>query len=251
MEINNDLKGTRQTTDALVGRGLLQSPDEWEARNATLAQTLCDLIREHATQEARAGLDVGAEIGLLTERFTQLTDLRWSAVDPDMKEPATSPCGVAMVPAYGHNMPFDDASFDVVSFVNVFEHVSPEWREPTIREIHRVLRKNGVLVGQLPNPHFPIESHSRLPFFGLVPRSLQPLYWKLTPTPWDYETAHFYTVTVRLLRQLAEKAGFETVVVRNFNYSLDAIPKSVRGLAALHNRLGVLPWAWQFAFRKI
>jgi SAM-dependent methyltransferase len=251
MTITQTLKGTRQTANALAGRGLLQSPQEWEARNTMLAQTLCELIREHAPQEARAGLDVGAELGGLTERFTRLTALHWKAVDPDITEPATSPCGVEMVSAYGHSMPFDDESFDVVSFVNVFEHVSPEWREPTVREFRRVLRKNGVLVGQLPNPYFPIESHSRLPFFGLVPRRLQPLYWKLTPTPWDYEAAHFFTVTVRLLRKLAEQNGFETLVIRNFNYPSDAIPKSVRKLAELHNRLGILPWAWQFVFRKI
>jgi SAM-dependent methyltransferase len=247
---DGEMRGTQQVKGALEGRGLLQSPDEWDARNATLAATMCDLIETYKPDRATTALDVGAEIGGLTDRLAELTLLRWRAIDPDIQEPAVSPHGVELFPAYGHDIPFDDGEFDCVAFVNVFEHVSPEWRLATLREINRVLRAGGVLVGQLPNPYFPIESHSRLPFFGYVPAKLQPFYWRLTPTGWDFTSAHFFIVTVKHLRRIAEQVGFETLVVRNFNYPVAAIPKAVRGIAAMHNRLGVLPWAWQFAFRK-
>lgn len=245
-----EMKGTQQAMGALEGRGLLQSQEEWEWRNATLTQTICDLVRTYQPAGAKTALDVGAEVGGLTDRFTELTSLQWRAVDPDAKEGSISPRGIEIYPAYGHDMPFEDGAFDCVTFVNVFEHVSPEWRVPTLREIRRVLRPGGILVGQLPNPYFPIESHSRLPFFGYVTAKLQPLYWRLTPTSWDYKAAHFFTVTIKDLRRIAEDVGFETVLVRNFNYPLEAIPKAVRGLAALHSRLGILPWSWQFVFRK-
>ena len=245
-----DMKGTRQVADALQGRGLLQSADEWEARNATLVQSISGLIRTYQPPRSENALDVGSAEGGLTDRLTQVTALRWCAIDPDIKEKAVLPCGVELIPAYGHCMPFADLSFDVVTFINVFEHVSPEWRADTISEFKRVLKPGGILVGQLPNPYFPIESHSRLPFFGWVPRPLQPLYWRVSPTGWDFETAHFFIVTIRDLRRIAEKIGFEIVIIRNFNYPVDAIPKAVRSLAVLHSWLGIVPWSWQFVFKK-
>jgi SAM-dependent methyltransferase len=64
-------------------------------------------------------------------------------------------------------MPFGDGDFDCITFANVFEYVSPEHRYPTIAAFRRVLVMGGILVGQLPNPYFPIESHSRLPFLRM------------------------------------------------------------------------------------
>jgi len=42
-----------------------------------------------------------------------------------------------------------------------------------------------------------------------------------------------FIVTIRDLRRIAEKAGFVTVIIRNFNYPVDAIPKAARSLAVL------------------
>jgi SAM-dependent methyltransferase len=195
-------------------------------------------------------LDVGADQGGLTDRFAMGTSLLWKGVDPDISEVRTSAGGVELRRGLGHDLPYPTEEFDCVTFANVFEHVSPEWRQGTLRDIFRVLKPNGVLVGQLPNPHFPIESHSRLPFFGYVPYRLQPLYWKLTPTGWDFHAAHFFTVTIDDLRKIAEQSGFRTVLIRNFNYPVEAVPNSVRWAARLHARLGILPWAWQFVFVK-
>ena len=248
--IEAEMKGTQQATGALDGRGVLQSADEWEVRNATLVGTMCDLIERFQPANAQHALDVGAEIGGLTERFVSRTNLKWRAIDPDLRAPAVSPCGVELFPAYGHDMPFEDGEFNCVTFMNVFEHISPEWRQGTIREIKRVLCPGGILVGQLPNPYFPVESHSRLPFFGYVPTRLQPLYWRLTPTGWDYESAHFFIVTIKHLRRIAEAVGLQTVLIQNFNYPVEAIPQAFRRVAAVHRRLGMMPWAWQFVFRK-
>ena len=39
-----EASGTQQSGDALCGKGLLQSLDEWASRNRQLAQTLNNLI---------------------------------------------------------------------------------------------------------------------------------------------------------------------------------------------------------------
>lgn len=242
--------GTAQQADALQGRGLLQSSEEWEARNSSMAQALCGLILDYMPPLCRHALDVGCADGGLTDRYATLTGLLWSGVDPDVPGTTVSPKGVTLRRARAHQLPYESATFGCVMFANVFEHLDPALRSATLREISRVLTPDGILVGQLPNPYFPIESHSRLPFFGYVPAALRPLYWRLSPTGWDYATAHFFVVGIGKLRRIAEEAGFTTLCIRNFNYPTDAIPQAVRWAARLHAGLGVMPWSWQFAFRR-
>jgi SAM-dependent methyltransferase len=127
---------------------------------------------------------------------------------------------------------------------NVYEHVFPERRVASFEEIRRVLAPGGVVVGQIPNPYFPIESHSRLPFMGWLPVGLQHRYWRLSPSPWEHD---FFVVTPKHLRRDATAGGLEPRLVRNFNYPPEVIPEGVRWAArALRRPMGVMPWAWQF-----
>ena len=60
------------------------------------------------------------------------------------------------------NMPFDDASFDVVLLLDVFEHLSFTDQPKVLKEIQRILKKNGYLVASIPNlSHL----NSRMTFF--------------------------------------------------------------------------------------
>ena len=88
-----------------------------------------------------------------------------------------------------------------------------------------MLGPGGHVIGQIPNPYFPIESHSRLPFMGWLPMRAQKVYWRLSPAPWEHD---FFVVTIRQLRAAAEKQGLETLYVRNFNYPPEVIPKALR-----------------------
>jgi SAM-dependent methyltransferase len=243
-------RGTLQVNGALKGTGLLQSEDEWRARNEELAGSLRGLIAKHCIFQTNNALDVGCMSGELTDRYGEGLPLRWWGVDPDISESRTSPKGAKLSPGFGHKLSFPNQWFDCIVFANVYEHLPPDLRDETIAEFNRVLAPGGILVGQLPNPYFPIESHSRLPFLGVLPRSMQRLYWRLTPTGWDFEKAHFFSVTIRDLQKRGLACGFEAVDIRNFNYSPRAIPKSVRWLAVVHSYFGFLPWSWQFVFRK-
>jgi len=83
---------------------------------------------------------------------------------------------------------------------------------------------------------------------GYLPAPLRKRYWKLTPVHWQMD---FYSVTARDLRRRATKAGLETLEVRTFNYPPEAIPERVRSVArALSPAWRVVPWAWQFCFRR-
>jgi SAM-dependent methyltransferase len=242
--------GTKQEVDALLGQGLLQSPEEWSARNRELAGSLNRLLGAHLYMQTGRALDVGCMDGSLTDGYGSGLGLEWYGIDPDLKQTRRSDEGALLSHGFAHQLDFPDAHFDGIAFANVYEHIPPSLRESSLREFFRVLAPGGVVVGQVPNPYFPIESHSRLPFLGYLPRSMQRWYWQLTPTGWDFDNAHFFSVTVWNLRKIAAQCGFEIVDIRSFNYSPAAIPASVRWIVPLHARLGWFPWAWQFVLRK-
>lgn len=246
--------GTKQVGGG-EGTGLLQSAEEWAARNQQLATTLNELLSAFLRVETRTdgigrALDVGCQAGELTDAYGANLQMAWFGVDPDVPTETRSPGGAVLRHGFAHQLAFSDQTFDAVVFANVYEHIPPQLRRASLVELYRVLAPGGILVGQIPNPYFPIESHSRLPFFGYLPRSIQRRYWRLSPTGWDYDRGHFFSVTLKHLTADARAAGFEPVVTRNFNYAPDAIPARVRWIAALHARLGVMPWAWQFVYRK-
>lgn len=226
---------------------LLQSDAEWDVRNRVLSETLTELVRSEGPESAKQALDVGCQNGWTTDRYAKLTGLDWVGIDPALKEERRSPDGVALYPGFSNKLDFPDDSFDVVMLANVYEHIFPEDRVASFREMRRVLRPDGIVVGQIPNPYFPIESHSRLPFMGWLPMRLQLIYWKLSPVSWEHD---FFVVTPKHLRRDAAAGGMQLSMVRKFNYPPEVIPEKVRWLARLLERpMRVMPWAWQFVLR--
>ncbi len=240
------------TTQALAGTGVMQSPAEWEARNRALSDSMSELINRYAARAgARTGrgIDVGCQKGALTDAMEQATPFTWTGIDPGIEEPRSSAAGRPLLHGTADSLPFEDASFDVALFANVYEHVLPERRRDSLLEIRRVLVPHGFVVGQIPNPYFPIESHSRLPFMGWLPIRAQKVYWRLSPVPWEHD---FFVVTMRQLSRSAEELGYRTVHAENFNYPLDVIPAALRGAwKRLERPMRRMPWAWQFVLQRV
>jgi ubiquinone/menaquinone biosynthesis C-methylase UbiE len=233
------------TSNRGIRAQLLQTEQEWETRNTVLSRHLADLIEEYSAPSATDGIEIGCQEGALTEQLQQLTHIpTWAGIDPKLTEETVTDRGCVLRPGRANQLSFSDNSFDVAVFANVFEHIPPAERDASLQEIYRILRPGGVVVGQLPNPYFPIESHSRLPFMGWLPVRWQHRYWKLAPVSWGHD---FYVVTMKHLKQSAQRAGFEVVHVRNFNYPPEVIPSHVRWAARLLERpMRHLPWSWQF-----
>jgi SAM-dependent methyltransferase len=228
--------------------GLLQSREEWSERNRALGDAMAGLISRFVPPDAGRALDVGCQHGPLTDAWAQRTEMRWSGIDPIIEKATRSAGGAELLPGSASDIPFPDQEFDCIVFANVYEHIEPQERIPSLLEMKRVLKPGGVVVGQLPNPYFPIESHSRLPFMGWLPVRLQKAYWRLAPVPWEHD---FYVVGVRHLKRSAKAAGLDPVLTQNYSYPPEVIPERVRWAARLLARpMRFAPWAWQFVLRK-
>jgi len=232
----------------LTGRGLMQSQEEWATRNEVLTNELSRLVIAHLHVTTSRAIDVGCQAGVPTDMFAERVPLAWHGIDPVIRGESRSPKGIRLLYGTADAIPFPDQYFDCVMLANVYEHIQPSRYDASLQEMWRVLAPEGIIVGQIPNPYFPIESHSRLPFMGWLPYKVQKIYWRLSPAPWEHD---FYVVTARQLHRRANANGFETVILDNFNYPLDVIPRSVRWLGkALAGPMHHFPWAWQFVFRK-
>ena len=242
---------TESRTDVergLSGHGLQQSPEQWAQRGSLLVRSMSDLAARNVPTPIGAGLDVGCQEGALTDGLAGNLGGTWHGIDPGIAAPTRSADGFELQHGWAHDLPYASESFDVCVLANVFEHIAPEQREASLAEISRVLRPNGILVGQIPNPYFLVESHSRLPLMGYLPVAVQKRYWRLAPVPWEHD---FHVVTMKHLTRTAASAGLVTVESSNFNYPIDVIPHSVQWVArALSPVTRRLPWAWQFVLRR-
>lgn len=240
----------RRRDDPLAGTGLLQSPGEWAARGHALSGSLAGLLRDNLPprSEGGRGLDIGCQKGGLIDQVTEETGLSWTGIDPILPETSFTEHGAPIGTGRADRIPYPDSYFDAAILANVFEHIPPEARQRSLDEIFRVLRAGGVLVGQIPNPYFPIESHSRLPFMGFLPMNLQRRYWRFSAVPWEHD---FFVVTMRHLLRNATASGFRIAQRNSFNYPPEAIPCRIRPVARVAAPLTrVLPWAWQFVLVK-
>lgn len=218
-------------------------------RNASLSQRMAELINQFASPDAQRGIEVGCQHGALTDAMlTQTRIEHWSGIDPAIAEPRRTAAGAELTPGRASQLAAGSNSTDVVLFANVYEHIPPPERDASLREMYRILTPGGVVVGQLPNPYFPIESHSRLPFMGWLPITWQKRYWRLAPVSWEHD---FYTVTIRHLVRTARRTGFEISHVNNYNYPPEVIPQRVRWAARLMaGPMKLIPWAWQFVLTR-
>jgi SAM-dependent methyltransferase len=235
-------------TTGLSGRGMQQSPEQWALRGEALTTAMAKLVNEFKPPLAARALDVGCQAGGLVDALAERTGMSWEGIDPVIVGERTSPAGANLKHGFADELDYPNDTFDVELFANVFEHVPPDRRVASLQDMARVLRPGGVIVGQIPNPYFFVESHSRLPLMGWLPLRLQKQYWRLAPVPWEHD---FFVVTLKHLRRDASSAGLRLTYSARFNYPIEVVPRAVQWTARLlAPAMRKFPWSWQFVLAK-
>ena len=75
------------------------------------------------------------------------------------------------------DLSFKDQSFDAIICNHIYEHVPDASR--MMREIYRVLKKNGICYFAAGNKYVFMEGHYRLPFLSWLPKKIANVYLKL------------------------------------------------------------------------
>ena len=180
------------------------------------------LIDEQNREPRRVkALDVGCGGGLLAEEFARL-GCQVTGVDPSepslitaRKHAQQSGLEIAYQSGVGEQIPFPDASFDLVICCDVLEHVNDVTR--VVQEIARVLTTGGIFFFDTLNATF-------LSWFVAI-KLFQD--WKLTRflPPNLHDWNHF--IKPRNLQRCMQNAGLEN--------------REIKGMSPRGNRLAVMP----------
>jgi len=198
---------------------------------------------------ATLGLDIGASTGELTDLFSKKLSIEFVGIEPIASEVKSQQSKAQILYGWANDMPFNDESFDIVTFCSVYEHIQPEERLATLKEIARVLKTDGLLLCQIPNMYFPIEFHSLLPLQQFLPRAIGDPYARiLALTPWPHKLGmDWFRIGPRHIVKDAQESGLEPLQVSALKYFRSEVPKYVRPFTAL---LSVLPVGFKLCFRK-
>lgn len=114
------------------------------------------------------GCDVEASIVIVAKKFMKNQNLKIPVILFD-----------------GKRLPFPDNSFDIVTNIEVIEHV--EKPKLMLKEIRRVLKPDGILHITTANKWWPIEPHFKLPFLSFLPTNLADKYVRLAGLGLSYQ----------------------------------------------------------------
>ena len=105
----------------------------------------------------------------------------------------------------GTTLPVRNECIDVIILNHVIEHT--KYKQEMIAECNRVLNKNGIIYIATPNKHFPIDPHTKIPFFGYMGNKIHDKY-------------NIYNLTKKELVELFEQNDLSykyisTYIIRN------------------------------------
>lgn len=188
-------------------------------RGREIVDTLRRYVPGFSPDGIRA-LDIGCGDAGVAIAIAEAGAARVAGIEPDAESLARGRVragehGVAaeLLPGYAEDLPFPDASFDLVVLDNVLEHVRD--RQRTLREAHRVLAPRGLLYMVTPKPYalhsLVSDPHYQIPGLVLLPPSLQKWYFERVHSRGRGDFAVGVIPTRRSALRMMRRAGFEPI----------------------------------------
>ena len=159
----------------------------------------------HRSQPMRL-LEIGTGSGGIAHWFANHPSLRCEVTAVDVVDNRLVRDGYAYRQVHGVDLPFSDASFDVVITNHVIEHVGDGAAQRRhLAEVHRVLRSDGVGYLAVPNRWMLTEPHFQLKFLSWWPRAWRTPYLRLMRKGEHYDCE---PLQMRQLERMLDAAGF-------------------------------------------
>lgn len=126
-------------------------------------------------------LDIGTGSGGVAHYVTSHKTLRCDVTSVDLVDQRKAFECYHFICVSGPDLPFDDASFDVVITNHVIEHVG-DWEAQSLhlREVQRVLSPDGIGYLAVPNRWMLVEPHYKLPFLSWLPLAFRTPYLRMS-----------------------------------------------------------------------
>lgn len=139
------------------------------------AKYLFDLIKSQMLEsgldiyDVKTFIDIGCGNGTLTYYFNKYLGAEFAVgldIDRKLIDEARSlkSSHIRLIWGDGACLPFRDESVNCITLFSIFEHVEDQNR--LLQEAHRILKKDGLLIMQIPNKYFPIELHTGMPLIN-------------------------------------------------------------------------------------
>ncbi|MBA2077883.1 class I SAM-dependent methyltransferase [Rhodanobacter sp. PCA2] len=190
-------------------------------------------------------LEVGAGSGGIAHYFATHPDLHCEVTAVDVVDSRLIAHGYTYMLVRDVDLPFPDASFDVVITNHVIEHVGDAAAQAKhLAEIHRVLRPEGIGYLAVPNRWMLTEPHYRLKFLSWWPHAWRTPYLRLMRKGTNYDceplqmrqlehmlaTAHFryQNLCVEAWRETLEIERQNSVGARVLRMTPDALLRPLR-----------------------
>lgn len=154
-------------------------------------------------------LEIGTGSGGIAHYFATHPTLRCEVTAVDVVDNRVVRDGYEYRQVRGVELPFADASFDVVLTNHVIEHVGDATAQHQhLTEIHRVLKDGGVGYLAVPNRWMLTEPHYRLKFLSWWPRAWRTPYLRLMRKGTFYDCE---PLQLKQLEHMLGSAGFHYV----------------------------------------
>ena len=150
----------------------------------------------------------------------------------------------------GMNLPLSEGAVDMISLFSVIEHVPDQ--EQLLKEINRVLKRNGILIIQVPNRFFLVELHSGLPLFFYLPKRLR--VFLTNGTKYSWLKAIDVPSIKNLVTLICTVEPRLNITVRKVKYSTAIISPKFKvfyGLASRSGFLDILPLGYLVIAKKV
>ncbi|MCW4028263.1 MAG: class I SAM-dependent methyltransferase [Candidatus Bathyarchaeota archaeon] len=213
----------------------------WTAYSGNLADRARDLWNKCSTELDSLIIDKYLDIGSGTGNNTMIFGRNSRViVSLDIKKPKETALkkisSSHLLVGDGSNMPFDSATFDLVSSFAVIEYmVDPK---SFLKENFRVLKPGGCCVIQTPNLLFPIDLHTGFPGIFFVPTKIRNFFLKNTQF-WWVRKIYLHSLK-RIVKHILELQPKAQLVIKKVNYSPILISQNIRSIYNAALKTGAL-----------